>query len=486
MAKRKQEKPQDTALELHVMTNTEGVVQNVVMPYAAVGGGVGAKANILTPDDLPKAMVASANDEGRASERYARWDWIKGILDKTEQVETTANAIEYNVRALLGQDVLYVKKLDMAQGKSNVQRHYSAEIEAFLSRNFIREEFLVGKANDLCTVFNGFSECIFNVSRSKIVQVAWKEAEFSRVEQFSKSKGTFDRKNLYYSSMFAAGELSDSKLLDPSLTTIIPLFNPLNLTWYQDAIKAKYEKFAVHTRPRTSRSFHYARAPWMALYKDEGWVDAAGNVPIIVNAMQTNQICLRYVIYISQKYLETWVKVETGKDYITLTAKEKKEQFDALTKKIQDKLVGTKNVWSTLSLLALQDGMGNFIKPILIEPVDDKTKSGTWVPDTDHADQHIYRGHQLSTSMLGLSNSNVKMNSTSGSDTREGFNTVVTLNTYLQRLLLMELQMIADFNFGNGWSEWDVQFFVDDMSHTTTNNVENGLKPSGNGTQIGN
>lgn len=483
MTKKKRD---DTAIELNVYTNTEGVVTAVTPSFAALGGNKSGKAGLIDKDNMPKGTVTKAKNEGRASQRYALWDWQKDILDKIEIVETAANAIEYNVRTLLGQGILYVKKSDMIAGKSNVTRHYSPEIEAFLSKNFIQEEFLVGKANDLCTLFNGFAEHIFNITRNKIVQLAWKEAEYSRVEQFSKSKGTFDRKNLYYSALFAAGEVSDTKLLDPELTAILPLYDPSDFMWLANAVKSKIEKFAVHSRPRTSRSAYYPKPPHVGLYRSKGWVDSAANVPVILNSMQNNQICLRYILLISQKYLETWIKVETGRDYVTMSPVERKEQFDSLVSKIEKKLVGTDNVWSTLALLALQDSQGNFIKPIEILPVDDKAKNDTWVPTTDHADMHITRGHMLPTSIMGIQNSNIRMNTNSGSANREGFNTVVTLNTYLQKLLLMDLQIVADFNFANGWSEWDVQFFIDDMTHTTTNNQENGIQPSDNGTKVAN
>lgn len=473
-------------LEALVFTNTEGVVTAVTPVFAAMGGNKGGKAGLLGKDELPAQTATKAKDEGRASQKYAKCDWQKDILDKIEIVETAANAIEYNVRTLLGQGLLYVKKSDMATGKSNVMRHYSPEIEAFLSRNFIQTDFLVGKANDLCTLFNGFAEHIFNQTRTKIVQLAWKEFEYSRVEQYSKAKGTFDRKNLYYSALFANGEVSDAKLSDTELTSVIPLFDPLDFMWLQNAQKSKMSKFAVHSRPRTSRSAYYPKPPHLGLYRPKGWVDSAANVPVINNAMQNNQICLRYILYISQKYLETWCKVETGKDYITMSPSEKKEQFDNLVAKIEKKLVGTDNVWSTLALLALQDSQGSFIKPIEVVAVDDKAKNDTWVPTSDHADMHITRGHMLPTSIMGIQNSNIRMNTNSGSANREGFNTVVTLNTYLQNLLLLDLQIVADFNYANGWSEWDVQFFIDDMTHTTTNNVENGLQPSNNAPQIKN
>jgi hypothetical protein len=119
------------------------------------------------------------------------------------------------------------------------------------------------------------------------------------------------------------------------------------------------------------------------------------------------------------------------------------------------------------------------LKTVFIEAIDDKAKSDAWVPTSDHGDKQIVLGHGLPPSMFGLSNSNVRMNTQSGSANREGFNTVVTLNTPDQELLLMDYQLVATFNAANGYKNWDVTFAVEDISHTTTNTQESGLEPSG-------
>jgi ATP-dependent Clp protease adapter protein ClpS len=70
------------------------------------------------------------------------------------------------------------------------------------------------------------------------------------------------------------------------------------------------------------------------------------------------------------------------------------------------------------------------------------------------------------------------MNSTSGSDTRQGFNTAVTMNTWLQKIVLYDVQLMADFNTMMGYKNWDVQFFIDDITHTTINQQESGIVPT--------
>lgn len=477
----KKESPKNTALTLEV---TGSDVQ--IMPGASFSASspraASAKGSKAPALETPPIGAAQGKGDGKGSDRYAKWDFPKLIMDKIELVETAYNAIDYNVKTMLGQGILYVRKQDLANGFSQAKRHFDPEIERFISRNFIQEEFLVAKAWDMNTVFNAFSQHIFNINRSKIIQLKHLEAEFSRVSRFNESKGTVDRKNLYYSAEFIRN-IKDSDLDDSSKSTTFDLYNLNDFMWLQNMVAKSATNFAHHTRPRTPRSFYYAKGPFEGLYREKGWADAAGKVPEILYHMQNDQMRLKYIIYVSVEYFE---EIYGQSVWMAFTAAQKKEKFEKFRDEIQAKLVGSENIYSTLTLMCKRDLAGNLKKNIIIETFDDKAKSDLWVPDSDHADQHLLRGHGVPPSQFDVSNSNIKMNTTSGSAGRQGFNQLVTLNTYLQRLLLMDLQIVADFNTANGWSNWDVMFFIDDITHTTTNNVESGIQTNDKTIQIGN
>ena len=213
------------------------------------------------------------------------------------------------------------------------------------------------------------------------------------------------------------------------------------------------------------------------LYQENGWVDSAKNIPEIVTSMQKNQIRMMYMIYISVEYFEG---VHGKAEWMAMEQTERDAKFDDVRKKIEERLVGSKNVGSSLAVMCEADfTSGNIRKNIIIEAVDaSKFKEGVWVPDADHAIKNILIGHSISSSQFGVTNSNTTMNSTSGSDTRQGFNTAVTMNTWLQKIILYDLQLMADFNTMMGYSNWDVQFFIDDITHTTINQQETGIVPT--------
>lgn len=461
------------AVEFLVESNPQGIGATVTMPGASFSSGGGsAKSNT---EESPAESAARAKSDGKGSDRYAKWDWKKDILDKIEKEPMASSAIENKAFALLGQGIGYVRNADLAAGTP--KRYYDPEIERILRKNAIETDFLQAQAFDIAGLYNNFSQGIFNISRTKILQLKHLEAEYSAVSKFNEVKKTLDRKTLYYSGDFSR-QMSDTILDDPQKTSNFDLYDPLNWLFFPEIVKKKAASFAMQNRIKVSRSFFYATPIHLGLFRKKGWVDNNILVPEVVHAMSTNQISLKYIIYISIEYFEALY----GKaEWMKFTEEVKKSKFETLRKEIQDKLVGTDNVFSSLTLMCDRDfNTGTLRKTIIIEAIDDKVKTDSWVPNSDHGNQNIIRGFNVPTSMYGLSNSNVKMNSQSGSANREGFNNMVTLNTPVQKLLLAPLQIMADFNAANGWSNWDVTFFIDDITHTSINDQETGIQKSDN------
>jgi hypothetical protein len=451
-------KPQNNVVEYHVSASEKGAM--VTMPKASTT----SKSN---PDANPVAAAATAKSDGRGSDRYAKWDVPKLIFDKIERVPMAYSAIENKANALMGQGIGYMRRSDVMAG--NYRRHYDPEIEKFIQSSSIYE-YLEGKAYDMASLYNGFTQHIMGMGYNKIVQLKQLECEYSRVSKYSEAKKTLDRQYLYYSGEFSR-TISDATLDDKSKCTTFDLYNPFDMSWLPNIAAKRKGTFATHSRVKTPRSFYYATPPHLGLYREKGWVDVAGNTSDVVYAMQTNQISLKYIIYISVEYFESRF---TKAKWMAMKPEEQLTKYEEVRKEIEDKLVGTNNVYSSLTLMCDKDFQGNLRKTIQIEPIDDKAKSGTWVPDADHANKQIAMGHNVPASMYDLTNSNVKMNTSSGSANREGFNTMITLNTPMQRLFLSDLQIQADFN-ALSFPNWDVIYFVDDITHTTTNDKETGI-----------
>ncbi len=489
MSKNSREKPQNAVLQIGIATNDKGIVTDVaIIPNArfhsvsgaskSKSGGGGAAPMAI--EDTPSVAAGKATGDPRGSKRHAVWgadDKLPNtVLDAIEDVATPANAILINASGLMGQEVIYVKKSDIAAGKGNVQRHYDPVIESFMSRNHALTEFFPAQAFDIATLFNGFSECIFNKGFNKIVQIAHKEAEYSRVSRAVAEFNQLDRQFLYYSGDFSRGKVSSGSYDDPTKVATIPLYDELDFNFLSNLTKKRQPKFAVHSRPRTSRSFHYATMPWQGIFTEKGWVNGVKKVPEIVNAMQDNQISLKYIIYVSEDYFKS---IFGSSVWINFTPKERQEKFDEFSARVKSELVGTGNVFTSLTMMC-REFNGSIIKSVIFEAVDDRAKNDTWIPTADKGDEQISRAFNVNPTSLGIRAQGASMDRVSGSSNREAQNSQVTMNTWLQRLMLKPYQIAADFN------GWDVLFLVDDITHTTTNVQETGIQKSNQALTVGN
>lgn len=457
-------KPQNTALELGIMTDTKGRVVEVYQTPTARFASVG-----VAKSDTPGVAPAKGKNNLTSLRRHANWgldDKLPNlILDAIEEVPIAANAVRYNAEALMGKEIIYVKKSEIQKGETQLQRAYNPEVEAFLKQNHALTEFFPAQAFDLSSLYNGFSELIFNKGFNKIVQIAHKEAEYSRISRNVEQFGISDRELLYYSTEFPLGRIDATSYDNPKKVATLPLYDPLDFNFIDNIVKARQPKFAYHSRPRTARSFYYATMPHQGLYKKDGWIDSAKRVPVIINKMSDNAISMKYLVYVSEEYFKS---VMGASAWIALTPKERQEKFDDFATQIKTQLVGTDNVFSSLTIMC-KEFNGQMVKNVVFEAVDDRAKNDTWIPTTNAADQQIVQGHSVNPGQIGLMPAGASMDRVSGSSNRQSFNTHVTMNTWLQRLMLSPYQLAADFN------GWDCLFLVDDVTHTTTNQQESGI-----------
>lgn len=425
---------------------------------AAKKGKAGADATTAAPPAIAKS-------DGKGSDRFKKWDTPKLILDKIEKVPIAARAIEDKAMLLLGQRLNYIKKSEYLKG--NIVEFKSEEVENFLTANAIRTEYLPARAFDLVAMYNCFSQFIFNLNRTKILQLVHLEAEYSRVSKLTPAKGVFDRQYLYYSFLFS-DRISDNDLDNPDKVVTLTLHDHSNLQFLNQFILKKGASFARQSRIRTPRSFYYATPTHIGAYKEGGLVDILDNANDVILNAQQNQMGLKFILFITHQFFELkFGKMEWRTQF---TDQQKYDAFEETRKSLEEKLIGTKNVNSALTMLIDKPFGGNIEELIIIKPIDDKFKTGTWLPDVDHGNKQVLIAHGVPSSMYGLTNSNVKMNTESGSANREGFNQVVTMNTPQQEILLQDLQLVADFN------NFDALFFVEDITHTTINQQETGIQ----------
>jgi hypothetical protein len=383
---------------------------------------------------------------------------------KLRSVPMAGAAVDKLVKMMYGNGLVYVKNSDIEEGETDLHRAYDPRVEAFLKKNRTALAWYVAQCFDYRLYAMTFTEMVLSADGKEIVEMYHKAAEFCR---FSRQDERDNKvKYVGYSPKFAQG------YTNPDDITWIPLYR-----WYErDAFFSglRGRKFVWASCLPVPGLFYYPEAPWFGLFSEKGWLDVSANVPRIVNAMQSNQISLKYIIQISQQYFRM-----RHREWDAYTDEQRLDAFRIKAAEIETYLSGADNMFKSLTYMVQEDEItGNKTGLIEIIAVDDKTKTGTWVPDSATADAQIVQGLGLHPSQVGLAPQGGKMGAGSGSDQRESFNTAIGLNTLEQDIILEVLQFVSDYN------GWGVTFMVDHTMHTTTNNKEDGMVPSSTTVQV--
>lgn len=455
-------KPLDNHIILHALTDATG--KTTVVQDGFIFGGQKMSAP-QKKSDMTMPPVPSWTDNG------VRWAWW-GDDDKlptkmrelVEQVDIAGATLDKKIKMMAGNGLVYYKTKDMANGP-NVERAWLPEVEDWMEENRTQTEWFPAQCGDFCLPYNCFSEMILSRDRSKVTGLYHRAAEHSRL---SKANAANEVDYLLYSYHFPFGTAQSDQS-----RVATPLYKWYDRQAFLEGLRGR--KFGWHTRMHTPGMIYYARAWWLGLFKTDGWMNVSADVPRIVRAMQKNQIALKYIIAIPESYFE----LRHGDKWMGYTPDEKQTIIQKKVDEINEYLTGVDNVFKSISYVFKEHEVtGNPIGKIEVLAVDDKAKEGTWIPDSYTADAHIVQGFGMDPSQIGLAPEGGKMGAGSGSDKRESYNLMVTLNTLDQRLVLEPLNWISRYN------GWGVTFMVDHTTHTTTNNVENGLVPSQQTTQV--
>lgn len=378
------------------------------------------------------------------------------MRQKMELVPIAGAALEKKISMMIGEDLMWVKTEDYRRFGAAAEPVYRPEVEEWMEMNRVETEWWPAQCADYCLPYNCFSELTLSRDRTKITGIYHIPAEHARLSKANDRTNQVDW--LVYSMHFPFSTAEND-----STRVAMPLFR-----WYdRDNFLARLQnpKFGWHTRFPTPGMIYYARPWWMGLFKKDGWMDVSAQVPKIVAAMQKNQIVLKYIIAIPQSYF-----MIRYPDWQSYTDVKRHELIDAKVKEINDYLAGGENAMKSIAYVFAQDEVNqNPLGKIEITAVDDKAKTGTWVPDSYAADAQIVQGFGMHPTNIGLAPQSGSMGAGSGSDKMQTYNQGILLNTKDQRLVLEPLNLVSRFN------GWGLTCIVKHTHLTTQDNSRSGM-----------
>jgi hypothetical protein len=397
--------------------------------------------------------------------RYAPWG--QDNLEPTNRriavmkVPLAARAIQKLVEMMYGRGLGYVKNEDIA--KDNLAPAYNPDIEKFLVNSQIRERWLPNIFFDYLLQANTFSECDTDLG-GQIVSLYHKDAEYTRIGRQDEKDG-YKIKDMYFAPQFAIGHWMGDYY--PDFMASMPLYRWYEHdTFFEELSKNGKTKFGIHTGAPTPGTTYYARVLWDYLWQDENWLAVAARAPKVAFAMMAKQARWKYKIVIPDLYFEARYE-----DWGSLSPTEKNEKIKAKLKEIDDVLGNPESVIQNILQYAEQNpDTGELFGEIKIEAIDDKFKTGTWIPDASVANFEILNAIGLNPNQMELPGSQGKsMGAGSGSNTRVSFNLHILNNTLDQLVCLGPLNLISRQR------GWDVTFYMRNDAQVTQNVDKTGI-----------
>lgn len=385
--------------------------------------------------------------------RYTPWGvynlWPQEVVKKLEDSTIALSSIQ-KLGAMMYGRLIYFKERDQ-NGMPMEMR--LPEVDTFLKRNMIKK-YLMCQIMDYRFFMNTFPELILNKRRDKIVRLVHQDASYARLSR----QNPRSRKIEYvgYSANWPTPTTDEIEW--------VRLIDEHDMFGFIDRLRgAKFAWWCYFPSPgKTYYKFPY----WGGLYKKDGWLDVANEIPKIISSMHRNQIVLKYHIHIPSNYWTTQYP-----EWDTYTEKKRRKLYKDKVKEINDFLKGTKNYFKSFTTVFKVDEItGKAMGDWKIEAVDDKTKKDAYIPNSQAADSQIVQALGLDPSQQGLQPNGGKMGGGSGSDKRVSFTNHMILNTIEQDVILEPLQFISEFN------GWDVEFAF-------THKIPGRLDQSPNGTE---
>ena len=187
----------------------------------------------------------------------------------------------------------------------------------------------------------------------------------------------------------------------------------------------------------------YPKSEWHAVV-ESGWLDVANSVPTLKKAVFENQMLIKYIIEIDERYFMQLYQ----QDWISFSPEKRMEIRKNVIDSINESLVGNANAGKTIQSMTIVGEDGKPYPAVKITAIDDKLKDGSYLPEAEAANSEILFALGVDPSLIGAGIPGGKLGAGSGSDKREAFTILSALFKTNRETTLEVYDFIAQYN---GW-----------------------------------
>ena len=390
------------------------------------------------------------------------------ILEKAKKSEIVQSNLLFNIQSGYGQGIKPMRRIIENKKIVGFEEIYEGEVVDFFAQNDINGFFLE-QLSDMHYFYNVFPEIILSGDKRKIVSLRSKEATFSRWGVMDPKKGCITKH--YYSAKWNDGARKETI----SESDVLNNYNP-----YQDLVSristGSYSqlRFIVPVNFPTPGKTYYQDPYWWAIFQS-GWYDFLMMIPEFKKALLKNQLALKYIIYLSDKYF-TEIFKEEGIDTNNIEAVRTRKALEY--GRFRDFLAGEKNAGKGIVALKklIASGSGSTEeKYIDIVPLKTEIAGGEYLEDSEEVSNIISYAMGVHPSLIG-SVPGKNAGSQSGTDKRELFQIKQALMKPFRDRLLKPLELIKLYN---KWDK-DIVFAIPEPVFTTLDKNKTGQETAVN------
>lgn len=238
-------------------------------------------------------------------------------------------------------------------------------------------------------------------------------------------------------------------LYNTEFVRAVPVADPW---WTPEEVKAwlkdtGFRKFVRPTMVPDPDAGYYPDLDWFALY-DSLWLQGNNRIPIRRDAAMKNAASIKYHIkipanYFEQKFKDIWA---------TLSPEQKLEKENDVLEAWDGFFTGPENEQKVMITRFLANEMG---EPLAgsgwtVEPIQDFSKDGKYIPDAEKGNSEILAVTGVDPTLLGQGAPGGKLGAGSGSDKFEAIRILHALLYMDQDMTLEPWHFCRDYN---GWSK---------------------------------
>jgi hypothetical protein len=308
------------------------------------------------------------------------------------------------------------------------------EIKKFVRDNKL-PKFWFEKITDQSLFQIAFTEHVLSANQEQIVRVKRQKAAHCRFAKMD------DSGRIPY--VFINTDWSNNK---KELTAVVDFIDG-NMTAQEIKDYCKLKKiynFITATYYPLVNENYYPNADWHAVDRS-GWIDVANSVPELKKALFENQMHFKYIVYVSDLYFESFYKEE----WDDFDAAKRQSMREQLATAIDDHMSGNKASGRSLVSPIIEEN-GKFAKGIEVEPVDNKLKDGSYLPDASAANSEILFAIGVNPAIIGAGTPGGSNLGGSGSNIREAYTVLSASLVPRRNTTLEDWELWRDYN---GWDE---------------------------------